>query len=657
VVELVRPGHEAADHTDEVRRRRTTPLALLTLGALGVVFGDIGTSPLYAMHGVVFSSGAVAASNRDDVLGAVSLVFWILMLVVTVKYLVVVFRADYEGEGGVFALFALIRPQRTRYVLVVGPLLLLAAGLLLGDGVITPAISVLAAVEGLGTAAPSLTGAVIPVAVVVLVAVFLLQSRGSRAIGAAYGPVMLVWFGVLTALGIASISRHPGVLAAVNPVYAVGLIGRAGLAAVVPLLGAAILVGTGADSMFADLGHFGRRPIRLAWATVAMPALIANYAGQGAHLLAGEPVDGGSLFFSMVPDPFTLPMVVLATAAAVIASQALISGAFSLVSQGMALEVLPRMRVVHTHHEHRGQIYLPAVNWLLLVGSVMVVLGFRSSSSLAHAYGAGITGVMLCTTLGVAAVARHRWKWPTLLVAALAAPFVVVDVAFLVGKSAMFLDGAWLPLGLGAALASMMATWQWGRRQVRTSMLRHSTITMRDLLEVKRREAHHFPKSMILLSNYHVRRISDPAPPIAELFLRRFRELPRHLIILTIRQTNHPYVRGKERYEIEIFENDPERNASFLSVEASFGFMEEPDVEAVIADLAADQSLTSGDDLADWIILATKERVVSAERKHLGSRLRFELFRLLARSAEPSWSYLGLADDTRLTVEFVPVQL
>ncbi len=656
-MELIRPGHEASDRVEELRRERRAPLALLGLGALGVVFGDIGTSPLYAIHSLVYGSGVLDPRSDDDVLGAISLVVWILVVVVALKYLVLVLRADYEGEGGVFALYALLRPHRTRLVLIALPLLLLAAGLLLGDGLITPAISVLAAVEGLEALAPSLSSWVVPIVVALLFVVFFVQSRGTARIGSFFGPVMLVWFVAIAVFGLRAIVAHPGILAAVNPLHAVRVIGRTSIPDLARILGAAILVATGAEAMFADLGHFGRRPIRVAWTLVVFPALLLNYLGQGAHVLGGEPVEGVSLFFATVPSPLLAPMIVLATAATVIASQALISGAFSLVSQGMALELFPRVQVVHTHHEHRGQIYLPAVNWMLFVGSTMLVLAFRSSEALAGAYGAAVAGVMLCTTLGVGLVARHRWRWAPAIATAVALPFLLVDLCFVMSAFDKLLDGAWVPIGMGSVLAVTMLTWQWGRNQVRTSMLRHSTLTVRDLLEVKRRGEHHFPKSMILLSNHHVRRLSDPAPPIAELFLRRFRELPKHVILLTIRQTNRPYVRGKERYEIEIFENDPDQDVSFLSVEASFGFMEEPDVEAVIADLAADESLTPGQDLSDWIIHATKERVVIGEGAGAWSRLRFELFRLLARNAEPSWTYFGLGDDTRLTVEYVPVQL
>ncbi|MFN8036841.1 MAG: KUP/HAK/KT family potassium transporter [Acidimicrobiia bacterium] len=636
--------------------RPPTRTAVLGLAALGIVFGDIGTSPLYAINEVFYRSHALHR-NHDDVLGAISLVVWTLVVVVTIKYVVVVLRADYEGEGGVFALLAQIRRHRTRFVVIVGGLLVVAAGLLFGDGMITPAISVLSAVEGLQVATPVFRSSVIPITIAVLIAVFLVQSRGTHRVGALFGPIMLVWFVVIALLGLRQISHTPDILHAWNPMYGLRTITSVSLRHLTALLGGVVLVVTGGEALFADLGHFGRRPIRLSWSAIVFPALLLSYLGQGAFVLSGHDRTQGSLFFSTVPRWGIYPMVVLATLAAVIASQALISAAFSLASQGMALNLIPQMRVIHTHEEHAGQIYVPTVNWALLVGCVLLVLAFRSSASLASAYGLAVAGVMVATTLAVIAVARHEWRWPRAVVLLSLAPLLAIDASFLVANSAKLFAGGWVPVTVGLVLFVVMMTWRWGRRQVSHAFLRLTTLTMRDIMDVKHWAPRTFPRSMIVLTIQHPRDLDDACPPILELFYRRFEQLPKHLILLTIRQVRRPYVPRERRYDVEVFENDRERDASLLSIAATFGFMESPDVEQVIADIAANDALTPGDDLSDWIIHAGKERVVMGDDQGFAARMRFGLFKALARNAEPSYYYFGLGEDTRLTVEYLPVKL
>jgi KUP system potassium uptake protein len=629
---------------------------LLALGALGVVFGDIGTSPLYAVNELFVRSGALHR-NRTEVIGGISLVLWALIVVVACKYVLLVLRADYEGEGGVFALLAWLQAYKQRSLVVLSVLLVVGAGLVFGDGVITPAISVLSAVEGLEVAAPSLGHFVLPIAIAILVGLFLVQSRGTKRIGQWFGPIMLVWFGVLTLLGIHEIARTPEILHALNPWNGLRLVPDLGLVRLVTALGAVVLVVTGGEALFADLGHFGASAIRSAWFTIVFPALIVNYLGQGAFLLGGSRVRGGSLFFSVAPVWARLPLVVLATVATIVASQALITGAFSLATQGIALGLMPRLRIEHTHESREGQVYVPFVNWALLIGCVLLVLGFRSSGNLAAAYGLAVSAVMLVTTLAVLAVARHAWGWKRPVAWALVVPLAAIDSAFLLANLHKIPAGGWVPLALAIVIAAIMFTWRWGRRRVREVFAEHSTMCVRDVLRYKQTELQQFPKSMILLTSDHVRWPSDPAPAILQLFLQRFESLPRHLILLTVEQVRTPYVDPDARYEIVEFENDLGSDSSMLSIEVNYGFMETPDLEAVIAEIAADNRLTPGDDLADWIIHAGKDRVVGGGFGSWWTRARYGIFKALARNAEPSYVYFGLSDDARLTVEYVPVRI
>lgn len=654
--EFVVAARAAVDPDHERRRRGGLPTFVLGLAALGVVFGDIGTSPLYAVDELLYERTSLH-TEPTRVIGAISLVVWLLIVIISVKYVLVVLRADNDGEGGVFALSALVRRHRSRLVAVVTPVLVVAAGLLFGDGIITPAISVLSAVEGLRLAAPALDRWVVPLTLVVLVALFSVQHRGSHRVGSAYGPVMLVWFGALAVLGIGEIVRTPEILRALDPRHAVATVGAVGIGGIAPVLGAAVLVITGGEALYADLGHFGTRPIRLAWSVIVFPALLCNYLGQGAFVLGGGVRNGDTVFFSMIPTSLRLPMVALATAAAVIASQALITGAFSLAAQGSALGYLPRLRIVHTHEHHAGQIYVPAVNWSLLVGCALLVMIFGSSDALASTYGIAISGVMAATTLALYVVARQHWRRSRWSALALVAPFALVEAALIGANTTRLPTGGWVPVVVGIALATVMFTWRWGRREVRRSLRSHSTMPMRQLLRVHREPTERLPSSVLFLTEHHVRDLDDAAPPILELFWRRYHRLPAHCILLTIRQQRRPFVEPAARYEVEVLENDAAHGVSVLSIQAEFGFMEAPDLAAVIDDIAADPRLVPSGDLSQWTIHATKERVVASDTTGLLARLRFGLFKLLARNAEPTYLSFGLTDDTRLTVEYFAVKL
>ncbi|MCZ2496229.1 potassium transporter Kup [Xylophilus sp. Kf1] len=448
---------------------RAPGTSALTLAALGVVFGDIGTSPLYAFkeclspdHGVVLDRGAV--------LGLLSLVFWGLMLVVTLKYVVFVLRADQDGEGGILALQGLARhaiqigktPGRPWMMRLISVLGLVGAAMFYGDSLITPAISVLSAVEGLEVAAPRLERWVVPITLAVLIALFMVQRVGTASVGRVFGPVMVLWFSVLALSGVAQIVAHPQVLVALDPRWAIGFFGSHGPQAL-GILGAVFLAFTGGEALYADMGHFGARPIRLAWSLIALPALTLNYFGQGA-LVLHDATAMANPFFHMFPDWATIPMVILAACATVIASQAVISGAFSLTAHAMRMGYLPRMRIVQTSHDAIGQIYLPGVNWVLMAGVLALVLAFRSSGALAAAYGIAVSMTMLATTLLTGIVAWRLWRWPGVAVAVGVALFAFVDLVFIAANSVKIHDGGWLTLVVAAVAIFVFVTWSRGRR-------------------------------------------------------------------------------------------------------------------------------------------------------------------------------------------------
>ena len=391
----------ASPHLSHAPRGKLAPL---TIGALGVVYGDIGTSPLYAID-QIFSGPAAVARVPDNVLGAISLVIWTITLIVVIKYAWLVLRAENDGEGGVFALYSLIHRYRNKGGGVLLWSLMLGAGLLFGDGMITPAISVLSAVEGLEVVTPACAPYILPITVVLLTGLFAIQYKGASGVGVVFGPILIVWFVVIAALGGAAVMREPGILAAFNPFYGIVFLSKVGWREALLVLSALMLVVTGGEALYADLGHFGARPIRVGLFAVVFPALLLNYLGQGAYLLGGTPIAGGKLFYSLAPAPLLLPLVVLATMATVIASQALISGAFSLTWQAIGIGLLPRVDVQHTHHAHAGQIYVPFTNWGLYVGCVALVLGFGSASAMAAAYGLAVAGVMLITSLAMFVIA------------------------------------------------------------------------------------------------------------------------------------------------------------------------------------------------------------------------------------------------------------
>jgi len=471
----------------------------LTVGALGIVYGDIGTSPLYAMDQLFFGR-AEAARTPADVLGGVSLVIWTITIIVAFKYAILVLRAQNDGEGGVFALYGLLSEQKKRGTTFLLWSLMLGAGLLFGDGIITPAISVLSAVEGLQVATPALGHTVIPITVGLLTALFAIQFKGTSGIGIVFGPVLTVWFVVIAVLGAWQIERHPEILAAFNPVLGFSFLRHAGLFDALLILSALMLVVTGGEAMYADLGHFGARPIRTSWFAVVYPALLMNYLGQGAYLLSGAPVAGGKLFFSLVPPALLFPMVLLATAATIIASQALISGAFSLGSQAIRLGLFPRLNLLHTHERHAGQIYVPFINWALFAGCILLVLTFGSSAALAAAYGLAVSGVMVITSIAMFPIARGVWRWGAARTGLVWGFLLAINSAFLIASSLKFIEGGYVPLSIGAAVFVVMTTWRWGRKATFAAYSAKDTMTIAELVALHRDCKVFMERNAILMS-------------------------------------------------------------------------------------------------------------------------------------------------------------
>ena len=469
----------------------------LALGALGVVFGSIGTSPLYAMDLI---ARVAKFRTPEDAIGASSLAIWSLTLAVAIQYPLLVLQAQNDGEGGLFALYGLLHDLRDRRARVLLWVLMAGAGLLIGDGMITPAISVLSAVEGIGVAAPGLSSAVIPVTLALLIALFMVQYKGSSGVGAVFGPIVLIWFAVIAALGAAEIAAAPQVLAAFNPVRGLEFLGRANLHGALLLLGAVMLVIAGGEAMYADLGHFGAAPIRLSWYAVVFPAVVLNYLGQCAFLLTGAPVAGDKLFFALAPHWLLMPMVALATAATVIASQSLISGAFSLVSQAIRLGLFPRLDIEHTHHAHEGQVYIPVVNWALLLGCVALVLGFGSSSALAAAYGLAVSGVIVITSIAMVPIALRHWGWSRALTALVWGPLTALNAAFFAASLLKLLEGGYVPIAVGAFAFAMMATWRWGRKATYAAHNAKATLTMSEVVTLHKASRYFLERNALIMS-------------------------------------------------------------------------------------------------------------------------------------------------------------
>ena len=550
-------------------------LPLLVLGAIGVVFGDIGTSPLYALKEVFGSAHGMELTDAN-VLGALSLIFWTLAIIVSAKYVALILRADNHGEGGILALLALVvrltrDNRRLRYVL--GLLGVFGATLFYGDAVITPAISVLSAVEGLEVIAPQLHPFVVPVSLTVLIALFLIQAFGTGRVGVFFGPLTALWFGTLAALGIGSIAETPAVLAAVHPVYAYRFFADHPLISFIAL-GAVVLAVTGTEALYADMGHFGRGPIRIAWVGVVWPALLANYFGQGALLLR-RPEAVENPFYLLAPDWFLVPLVALATCATVIASQAVISGAFSLTQQAIQLGLLPRMRITHTSAREGGQIYISTVNWLLLIGVVFLVLEFRSSSGLAAAYGMAVTGAMMVDTILVGAVMVMLWRWPRPLAAAIVGVLLVIDFTFFAANALKFFAGGWLPLLIAVALFVVLTTWRRGR-QLLIARKKERAIGRDDFIRLMADEIPRVPGTAVFLTGDR-----DIAPGALLHNLKHNKVLHERVVFLTVKVEDVPFIAEADAIDFK------DLGKNFYRLLLRYGFMQQPDIPRALELCAA----------------------------------------------------------------------
>lgn len=615
---------------DQTGSRR---LLITSLAALGVVFGDIGTSPLYAFR-ETFTVGNLEVTDQN-VLGILSLIFWSLVVVVSIKYLVFVMRADNHGEGGVLALTALaVRPGRARLRLPARVLLTLGivgAAFLYGDGVITPAISVLSAVEGLSLATPALEPLVVPISVAVIVALFSIQKRGTGQVGSVFGPVMLLWFGVMAVLGIGQLLADPSVIAAVDPSHAIRVVTSQPRAAFVSL-GAVVLVVTGCEALYADMGHFGRRPIRLAWFVLAFPALVLNYLGQGA-LLVSRPETIDNTFYEMAPSWALFPLILLATAAAVIASQALISGAFSLTRQASHLGFLPRVRIAHTSTRELGQVYIGSVNYALMTACVVTVIAFGSSGSLAAAYGIAVTTTMLITTLLLYSVMRLRWRWNRWVAAALTTVFLAIDVAFFSANLLKITDGGWLPIAIGAAVTASMLSWFVGRRRLVARMGRGNLPIERFIGSI----ALH-PQKRVEGTGVYLFPEPGVTPPALLANLRNNGVLHETIVLVSVQTATSPRVHRAARATVHPL------GEGFFQVVLKFGYMERVDVPEALAGIGV---ADFGFDPTDAVYILGKETVVVP-----GSwrRLHLRLFALMHRNAVDAARYFKLPPEDVLEV-------
>lgn len=543
-------------------------MPFLCLAALGIVFGDIGTSPIYALREAFFAHDGIAVAPAN-IIGVLSLLFWSLIIVISIKYLAVVMRASNNGEGGIIALVALLNPWKTektsrRYILML--LGLFGAALLYGDGTITPAISVLSAIEGLEVATPAFKPYVVPITIAILIGLFLIQKRGTAAVGSLFGPVMMVWFLILGLLGINGIVSHPGVFTALNPVHAIGFFNANGLAGFL-VLGTVFLVVTGGEALYADMGHFGLAPIRLAWFFLVLPALVLNYFGQGAVLL--ENPDITQPFYQLAPKWALYPVVGLATLATVIASQAVISGVFSLTRQAVQLGQLPRLNIVQTSHESYGQVYIPFMNWVLMAATIGLVLGFRSSSNLAAAYGVAVSMDMVITTI-LAFFVAYRWDWFPRIAGVIAAFLLIVDLAFFGANLFKIPDGGWYPLIVAGLVFFVMATWRRGRELV-GRQLRDDTEPLEDFIESIDESTPRIDGTAVFMTDAGTR-----TPPMLLHHLRHNRVLHQQVILLTVHTLDVPRVAAAERLKIECLGKGVHR------MQVYYGFMQPSNVPVAL---------------------------------------------------------------------------
>ena len=628
-----RPGTAAAGTEPGTRPTRVRPtrqeaptgrhLAALSVTALGVVYGDIGTSPLYAFREAFHPEHGVAPT-ADAIYGVLSMIVWSLVLVVSVKYIALVMRADNRGEGGILALLALL--PRDRAVLVMWGLF--GAALLLGEGIITPGISVLGAAEGLEIVTPAFHPYIVPFSVVILVALFLAQKRGTAGVGRVFGPIMLVYFVSIALLGGAEIARNPGILAALNPMHGVWFFASHGMGGFL-VLGAVVLAVTGVEALYADMGHFGRRPIRLVWFTVVLPALLLNYFGQGALILrAPEAVQNP--FYLLAPRALLYPLLAIATLAAIVASQALISGAFSLVQQAIQLGYAPRLTIVHTSRSEYGQIYIPEVNAGLALGCLLLVVSFRSSSALGAAYGIAVTGTMTMTTTLFYVIARRRWKWSRARAGVVAAGFLTIELAFFAANLPKVLHGGWVPLVIAAGIFFVMTTWRRGTRLLTRVLTGRSMPIERFFAQVEQQRPPRVPGTAVFLTAH-----TGGTPEVLVHHLRHNKVLHEHVLFVSIVAEDIPEVMEERRLHVE-----PLR-LGFFRVVARYGFMETPNVASVVGRCCREMVPAA---LADVTYYLGRPTLIPGTRTRM-MKWRKLLFAFLARNSRSATQFFGIPPD------------
>ncbi len=620
---MASPGHGHGHGPGEASASYQLKLAL---GALGVVYGDIGTSPLYAMR-ECFNEEHGIAVTQANVMGVLSLIFWALTLIVSLKYVAYVLRADNKGEGGILALMALasgaMRGKRVYPVLIA--LGVFGSALLYGDGMITPAISVLSAVEGLQIAAPGLNHLILPLTIAILIGLFAMQRRGTAGLGAIFGPIMLLWFGSLLGFGVYRTLEHPGVMASVNPLYAASFLHVHGVAGLL-VLGAVVLVVTGGEALYADLGHFGRSPIRLAWYTVAMPSLLMNYFGQGALLIA-DPKAVENPFFRMMPNVVLYPMVLLSTAATVIASQALISGVFSLTSQATMLGLLPRVGIKHTSADERGQIYVPFVNWALLLATIGLVLGFKTSSNLAAAYGIAVTLTMVITTILAYFLVRHVWGWGVPKALAVSMVFLLPELVFMGANVIKVEDGGWVPLLIGAMIYVMMLSWKRGR-EILSQRFREQLLPLSDFFDLMHVDIPaRVPGTAVFMTS-----TKDGTPPAMLHNFMHNRVVHQHIVLLTVVTSDSARVAEEDRFRLEDMEH------GFVRVVGRYGFMEQPDAPKLLHDAGVIGSVEH------VTFFLGRENLIATAKPGM-AKWRVSLFAFLTRNAQPATKFFNIPAD------------
>jgi KUP system potassium uptake protein len=619
-------ANSTADAGIEVRQSQKGSLPVLGLTALGIVFGDIGTSPLYTFKTIL---GATATpSDPATVLGALSLVLWTLFIITTVKYVLFAMRVDNDGEGGILALMALlgVKKQHRPTIIAFG---LFGAALIYGDGAITPAISVLSALEGLNMATPAVQPYVVPAAVAILLALFAIQSQGTARIGHFFGPVMLLWFAAIAVMGIYGIAQHPAVFAALNPVYGLSYLVSHGTTGFL-VLGAVFLCVTGAEALYADMGHFGRGPIKLAWFGVVFPSLILNYAGQAGLVLEGAPTDG-NIFFRLCPSVLLIPLIVLATVATIIASQSIITGAFSMTRQAIQLGWLPRLRIKQTSSEGYGQIYVGVVNWLLMIVTVALTIGFGKSDNLAAAYGIAVSLTMLMTSALLFIAMREIWHWSLPVAGSIAAFFLVIDSAFFLANLTKIAEGGYVPLILAVSVYAVMWIWHRGWAAV-TSRLHEALIPIPQFMQIiQAKNIPRVPGTAVFLT-----RAERDTPPVMQWHVRHNRALHEHLYVLRVEILSVPWLVSGDRVKIE------EVVPNFWRAEARFGFMERPHIPEL---LTTSQSLGCTVDLDDVTYYVGHETVIAREDGMGLPRWQEAFFAVMERNAIHVSDFFSLPSD------------